>query len=537
MTLSAIGLAADSPAIAAAQGDTLGGRSFAGESVTIGKYGKSKKIESGLAFKSDAGVVADDGFRPERDGFGFANYGSEATPGEEAAGLSEVEMRKMFGDGVCVGGRTDECTLTPQAADWMKENNEYMKGGHCYGFSVASLLMWKKEHLHSNSFGADKVPELRVEGNLPLQHQLAYSWSSFSLAKVQSGRIAGPPNQILDKLIEVLKPEDPEGYTLSFYKQDGSVGHAVTPYAVKDKGNGEYDVLIYDNNHPGEEQVMNFDRSRNTWSYADLDWGGGEGGPPVLLDPASPSVQQSPAPFDVDSVSQQSATETEISLNGSFTEQHAHLLITDDKGRRTGFLDGKVVNEIPGAKVRPDLADGVNTSAENPEPEYAIPAGTNFNLTIDGANLKAEAKTGVDISSGSRTFRIEDIDLKPGDVHVLDVSGNTERVTYKTNDAQSPTLALSNGHNGDYYELEGNAQLKGEGATTFDIAPDDSKLTLSRSKSGSDANYGFTIKHETSEGVREHIVPSVHLTPGATGTLDLPSWSGGKGKPFKVESN
>src|ERR1700755_3077102 len=54
-------------------------------------------------------IVADNGFRPDPDGFSFANYGSEGQKGLDAS-----ELERMFGPGVCLSGK-GECVLTAPA--------------------------------------------------------------------------------------------------------------------------------------------------------------------------------------------------------------------------------------------------------------------------------------------------------------------------------------------------------------------------------------------------------------------------------------
>ncbi len=272
---------------------------------------KGEVVEASLASKREGepkiGVLADNGFRPEKNGFGFDNYGAKVGSGK-AANLTKTEMRKLFGDGVCIRGRARGCKLTLQANRWMRRTNAGLDDGHCYGFAVASLLMWKKRDLNPISFGSKQVSSLKIEGNIPLQRQLAYSSASEDSVKVAAGRIKGTPSEILGKLIQVLKPDAPEVYSLGFYKRDHTDGHEVTPYAVKYAGHGKYEVLIYDSNYNKETRVMKFDLARNAWSYdaavnPDYEpemYEGGASDKTLSLDPASPSTQLSPAPFALD---------------------------------------------------------------------------------------------------------------------------------------------------------------------------------------------------------------------------------------------
>src|SRR5207248_889919 len=60
-------------------------------------------------------VIADLGFRPGSNGFGFANYGSET----KATNLTPAEMRRLLGDGVCARINGDTCDLVPEVQQLM----------------------------------------------------------------------------------------------------------------------------------------------------------------------------------------------------------------------------------------------------------------------------------------------------------------------------------------------------------------------------------------------------------------------------------
>ncbi|MCZ7671246.1 MAG: hypothetical protein M5U34_30985 [Chloroflexi bacterium] len=46
-----------------------------------------------------------------------------------------------------------------------------------------------------------------------------------------------------------------------------SGGHAITPYAVEDQGDGIFHVYVYDNNYPNLPRIMEINRDAETWSY------------------------------------------------------------------------------------------------------------------------------------------------------------------------------------------------------------------------------------------------------------------------------
>lgn len=203
----------------------------------------------------------DIGFRPEEDGFSFENYGDELGPVD----LTAVEMQRLFGNSVCAGD--DECTLIPNARRWMKENNKEMAGGHCEGMAVLSLLFYFGL-ADPEKFGGATTHDLKIEGNELLQREIAYWWATQTTSPAQEDSVDGP-NEALKALEKTFQAgEDAsDTWTVGVSMEDGSGDHAVTPFAVQDRGNGIYEISVYDNNYPDETKVINVDSNDNTFTY------------------------------------------------------------------------------------------------------------------------------------------------------------------------------------------------------------------------------------------------------------------------------
>jgi hypothetical protein len=255
-------------------------------------------------------LVADSGFRPLTDGFSFANYGCDANTSDGTCippetDLTPTDVRTPFGDGVCSVTSTTVCRLSRPAQNWLDQANKSLsdpKGGHCFGFSVTSLELWKR-NITPDQFGATSTYKIRLIGNQAIQREIAATFVTQEFS-VQSALLSGTPNAVLHQLISVLTPNSADIYTIGFSNgKQGALqeGHAVTPYAVEDRGGGNYAVLIYDNNFPGVTRAMLFDTTHNTWSY-ELEpskvWRGGAANPSIELAPMSASLgQQRPCPF------------------------------------------------------------------------------------------------------------------------------------------------------------------------------------------------------------------------------------------------
>src|SRR4051794_442929 len=211
-------------------------------------------------------LVADAGFRPDDHGFLFENYGALLADGTRPVNMTADDVRTMFGDSVCIDARAATCELLPAAEAWLRSTNREMEGGHCFGFAVAAEAFWRR-HIGIDDYGASATTDLKIDSNSPLQRRIAYDWALQLLDSVRAAEITGTPNQVLRQLTKVLTPDYPETYTIAIFKADGTGGHAVTPFAVEDRGHGRFNVLIYDNNWPGVTRAIAFDTQTNSWSY------------------------------------------------------------------------------------------------------------------------------------------------------------------------------------------------------------------------------------------------------------------------------
>ncbi len=86
-------------------------------------------------------IIADIGFDPKVNGFGFRNFGKNPDYDED---LTADDMIRMFGAAnVCIEGTTaSDCVLYETTERWIEEAIKKMDGGHCDGFSVSSLRMF-----------------------------------------------------------------------------------------------------------------------------------------------------------------------------------------------------------------------------------------------------------------------------------------------------------------------------------------------------------------------------------------------------------
>jgi hypothetical protein len=334
-------------------------------------------------------LVARNGFDAAKDGFAFRNYGKNRGPMMRAQ-----EIRELFGDAVCVDASAGECVLTPVAERWRQASNRSWEGGHCYGFSSLSLDIWRGR-TQASQYGAQTTHALRIAdgaGNVT-NPELAADLSR-SAAKQQLASVLRKSRKFTPtKLIETLKQRWEAGdrnQILAFF-MPGVGGHAVVPVAIWDMGGGKMEIELYDNNFPfvpGNPGYSNrrfkVDTNTDRWDYtisvnpgvAETDWfGQGRSNMPELLRAEDQELPQ-PCPFCDDAPQ---SVPTTVTLTGDELE-HGHLRITDADGNVTGYDNGELVNDIPGAEVvQPKV---IQREFVAPEPMYQLPSGREYEIEV-----------------------------------------------------------------------------------------------------------------------------------------------------------
>ena len=344
---------------------------------------------------TNGSLAADSGFDVKTDGFSFENYGNDTG----ISNLKANDMRRMFGDKVCTKIKNSTCTLTSPARQWMKEINAAMDGGHCEGMSVTSLHMFHSI-VDPNAFGAPTTNDLAFDGNTKLQEEIAYWWATQTTEPTISSTITGKPSDVL-KLISASLSQGKNAsvfYDLGIYMADGSGGHAVTPVSITDLGNGKYGLNIYDNNWPNELRTIKVDIKAEHWSYqasqnpkqADSLYSGDT----LEITPSNQRLVPQTCDFcgskgtksSLKGTSRKSTFILRASSKSPSTKKikaskkGSTLFVTPD-GKRIGYLNGQLINEIAGATIR--VFKSAPTVWDNRGmPIISIPEGVAVTLNI-----------------------------------------------------------------------------------------------------------------------------------------------------------
>ena len=395
--------------------------------------------------------INDSGFRPDVDGFSFQNYGEHP----DTVDLTAAEMQRMFGGKVCASLAGGKCTLTYPAERWMNQAISAMKSGHCEGIAVLSSLMYYNQTSPSH-FEGNAAIDLSLQNAL-LQREIGYWWTTQVTSPGGSKKVLESPQAVLDTLVSAFAEgqEAGEWWVMGIYLPDGSGGHAITPFAVEESGNGTARIYVYDNNWPMDSRFVEVDRANNTWRYLassspdepDSLYSGNASTRNLEIVSLSSrlGIQQCDFCRDEDAAAGNASRKNmQIWQSGK-----ACALVTDESGRRVGVLEsGQLVNEIPGAEIR-NLKFSLPGPGSSYPPVILLPLSLikdsrlaiEINSTANGSG-KNQADTAIIAPGFALSSSVPD--LRAGQRQSLDLfaEGLAYNVSLRSSGLLSPTITI-----------------------------------------------------------------------------------------------
>ena len=478
--------------------------------------------------------AADSGFRPERDGFGFENYGNDSV----AYNLTAAELQRMFGDEVCAYMDGDECTLTPPAKQWMTEINSYMDGGHCEGMAVLSTLMYY-DYSDPNTFGASTPNDLSLD-NEALQQEIAYWWTTQATLPASSIKLDESPNAILNVLIETFSTENPaEQWAMGIYMPDFSGGHAITPYAVEDQGDGIYNVLVYDNNWPNMGRELIIDTNENSWSYQastnpdepESLYEGDKDTQTLEIVGITSRLEQQYCEFcaagsDGYSSRTRGLAASTQAYNQIWLNGNADLLITTSEGKRIGFADGAFINEIPDARSK-NVKFGKSIWDVDNEPVYYIPLGVEFSITVDASRATEGITSDVAMIGPGYNMVIADLYLDPGAQDVITISPDGSKLAYSTEYTDAPDMIFGvETPAADYEFIVAALDIEAGAEFVVELDTEKGQLSINTDNTTEYGIYEIDMYRIDDNGEAWFNNNDIYLEPGDTAYLRYSDWEG-----------
>lgn len=489
------------------------------------------------------GFLADLRFRPNTHGFKFENGGNAAYP-RTPGFVNAPEMVKLFGaKDVCIGGRLigKTCRMTPAAAEFAHQVNRSMNGGQCEGMAVASLTFFRGiDQITQFSPTARSAHDVnREQVRSLIGYYFAYQFSDPVVAAKMDARRRFTPVQTMERVIDLINKGDPG--VLFMRSPDNRSGHAVSPYAVEDRGNGIYWIRIYDNNWPDKERYVEIDKNANTWKYelaainpgvAKMPWAGSATSYTFGVVPISVRQQKIVCPFCRKSHSR--------SLMGDSTVI-SNMTITDSEGRTATVQNGEPKSDIPGVTITP--IDVWIDGQPGTEFIYTIPEDAEVDIDMEGKEGAKDAGEVV-IFGGGTAVTIENVQIAPKQKDRISLAAGGGGIKYKpAAKGKIPPMKIAMDDDDDGYVVK----VSNVDHDDDDDDDDNKGFVLKMDKgagkvqvfgSGKKANKGYDLKmvrvkaDEKDDEVAE-VKGNKFAKPGEAHTISLKGLA--KGKPIKLE--
>ena len=216
-------------------------------------------------------IVADSGFRPNPHGFGFPNFG-DIEPND----LPDEAIHYLLGPSASWTDPDGNLVLKATSRFISRPILDGMTGGHCFGMALAATRLFEAARHDANvpltlenidPTAKDVIELQKFQVRQPISVDMAMQFTSpFILNDIVATGAQGP-TQVLQDIIEIFN-RDETVPLLAMLDREATMGHAVTPYAISDAGEGVFQIHCWDNNFPDNYTLAAIvDTTTDTWTF------------------------------------------------------------------------------------------------------------------------------------------------------------------------------------------------------------------------------------------------------------------------------
>lgn len=460
-------------------------------------------------------VVAQSSFSAYPDGFGFYNYGGVqrfnapifGIP-KDSPGISSDAMRSLMGPGVCLGNNaTGDCTLTLPAQKWKQAIDANMGGGHCYGLA-ATVSMLSEGTLSPSQFQAGITRTYDLYPGDSLLQEINRNMASQYTTDI-SDRLM-KPSEFVATLRQNLAGAGSPYVALLLWPTGG---HAVTPYAVLDRGNGQFDVAVYDNNYPDAARAIHVDTVNETYQYLVAS---NPSTPPLIADgriglmPVGDISKRQDCPFCL------GTNKVTVKLDPVKSNFPIKTRILN--------LSGKPLKGVK--KI--DSLDPWQPGQLWNFPTYQIPANKEFIVKVNTKPRKKVVRLNISALTGQFTFKAHGVKVPGRSVGLLGVSPKNGKFTYVANSRDLGKIGVTD-QRADDATVEVTAAAKGKtdalGARLDERAEKVVLQTLDRAKGKAAVEARFLAMDKDHQKVLVRATANPKLPKRARAIVKYAHWS------------
>jgi hypothetical protein len=395
----------------------------------------------------------------------------------------------MFGNEACTN-RTGPCIPTLAAEATREAFNGAMDGGHCFGIAGTASQVFDGT-LGLPFIGSAFRAPYRTPWSSTMTRTIArnFAWQLVN----DSSPYALSPTQAVRALQAGLKPGAAPFVLTVWETPPAQGGHAITPIALYDRGNGLYDIEVWDNNYPGRTRAVHIDTTadggKGTMEYLMFT---SPGQAPTMasgdvgLIPADKLLGRQPCPF-CDSAAGTTVTidAVEIGDGGSVTAT-------------LEGLDGKAIADLTEFDAIDPPGDDMQTF-----PVWTVPANVPFRILLSTKNTNVTVTTAVTAQAGDGTWVASNLAIRPRSRDIVTINPGQESIVFSSTKGTDPTLAVIDTASANtMYQIEMRGIRLGANRAArlnLDFANNAAILTTNQRKSNR-VNVAATLETATTEG-------------------------------------
>lgn len=511
------------------------------EGLTFAEKELFQGIFGGAGAWAPEGVpIADSGFRPYPNGFSFMNFGPNLYFNQRFLGQPEPlarngvpvspvnitsrDMRLIFGDGVCIVADAlapnGSCALTESALAILELSKEWISPGRCYGFITVAAGFFNGV-ISPAVLRTGEVNSMTTL-NRPTQRALIRAVISqyFSAKGFKQDSMV----QLISTLRESLSSRQTQ-YSILLFGEPG--GHGVLPYAVLDRGDGRFDIAIYDPNFPNQARSVRVDVNANSWEYEgsalpgtrSLAWSSA-GGPSssIWLGDVASGLAKQDCPFCL-----RSAEDTVVSFSSLLSENagtfnEVRILYPDGRP-----LDPDLFEILP-------IVNQIGDDFVNP-PAIRVQAGVDFIVSFNGAGVVRAQPLTMTVVRPGEVRRVDLEDLAPQVRTQIRVAAQVPVAQVISDPVKRVHITQTLETNPSSFRFASEVvPRRGAVNVTLRVDPDNKRLFL-RNGSQDVQNVTLRLRSRTEDGVANYVARGIALPSGARLVGSFSQWEGPTGRP------
>jgi probable HAF family extracellular repeat protein len=400
---------------------------------------------------------------------------------------------------------------------WLSSNLTW--NGSCFGIAAANALEFRYRAQFHNKF--PNFPQLsppivvssddgvkRVVNEL-FTHQFGKPSTTNDIFSANK-----TPFQTLTELKQMLIEDDATIRTLTIFNNGGRGGHTILAYGLEQDTvqTNLYYVKVYDNSNPNSNNPITIDilanNAQGTWSTPDWPgWGGNQG---MYLE--VPSINYLNNASLNKSQNEQSSfilSPDELEINNPVSSS---IQIFDDQNNITGYDNGVVINNIPGALPR-----FVKNGSEDPPYGYYLQTG-NYSVVL---NNFTDGIANTFFFTGNKSMMYERYGALPGQLDNLHFDGgifvNNPDPDYK----EITLLSLINEGTQEKLFTASGLQLLQDNSVKIEN-PDSNTIKII--SYGVDNSYNIELNYVTENKFDRFYYSGISLYPNET-QIFVPDWT------------